>query len=421
MTYYITDAVDTMPICEFLGIVQPPIERVLYLWDEPETPTRLHFVLTLDVSSSMDEETTLIHKSRLDIVKFCIRQLINNLDKDTRLTLVVFGDNAHVCFDGTVGTYDNKIFDGEKIQCLTNLEEGLRLCSKIIMSSDASTIIQIVMTDGYPTIGSTSVAELRQTIQSKVEQTHILCMFAISSHADYELCQSLTKSRAHFGLVMKCSDDSMESISKEIGNIIGISRNVSKYTGSLYFTSGFVSNWQSVKLNNIVTTHVFTEQTIRAIYVNGHGLHIQLGVDLSTIMLTLEIISTYTIELLHCSTNQNELPTIALGRHPTDCDIGYVEIPTMSKIQKQSSLHILQIAICYIDNLDVVGELFVTNVLNPIKERCRKHLMVLQQQLESNIYTVTEGLSLLRDLSNVSHLCRQQSVKMEQEFRGYFL
>lgn len=387
--YYVTSAID-LPVPN----IQTPIERAIYLC-KVEKPAEIHLVLTIDVSSSMDEETVM--GTRLDIVKFCILQLVARLDSTTRLTVIVFGDSATVVFDDVVGSYDSPIFE---VQCSTNLEDGLRLSSEIITSSQVHTIIQVVMTDGYPTTGCRTVMELRQTIRSRDEQTHILCMFAISSQADYRLCHALAHSNAPFGMVMRCSD-SMELMAKEIGTIVGISHNVSTITGTLHLTTG-PTLWKTPMLNDTLVRHVFHERGIEAITANNCGIRVLLGSELSTVMITLETISRYTIESL---SPQEEIIVPVLERHHT----GFIPEETITESQKEKVHILLQSLISYVDglNVDIL-------MLHPVKEKCRDHLISLQQQLESKNYL--QGTTLLRSLSDTSKVCRQYSTEFQEEY-----
>ncbi len=129
-------------------------------WDRK--PANLTFVI--DVSGSMNRE------NRLELVKRSLQLLVDRLQPDDRVAIVVYGTDARVVLEPTIGSQRNTILNAIytlQPEGSTNAEAGLRLGYQLAWSvfhPDAVNRV-ILASDGVANVGATSPAAILESIR----------------------------------------------------------------------------------------------------------------------------------------------------------------------------------------------------------------------------------------------------------------
>jgi len=117
----------------------------------------LNLIAVVDKSGSMSGP-------RIELVKKCLHQLVSQLGADDQLSIVLYGDRAHVFFEPMRATKANRAQIDEAIDAIeiagaTNMEEGLRvgfdLARRTQKSFHGKTRL-MQFTDERPNVGDTS-------------------------------------------------------------------------------------------------------------------------------------------------------------------------------------------------------------------------------------------------------------------------
>lgn len=134
--------------------------------DRDRQKASLTFVV--DTSGSMEQG------GRLEMVKEAMRILIRGLDRDDRVAIVSFGDQARVVLGPTPATQDGAILDaldGFHPGGSTNLEDGLRLGYELARQTLTENDIDrvVLASDGVANVGLTDPQSILAAIQSNAD------------------------------------------------------------------------------------------------------------------------------------------------------------------------------------------------------------------------------------------------------------
>jgi Mg-chelatase subunit ChlD len=127
----------------------------------PENVERVptHFILLIDVSSSMEDDEKLEH------VKRCAQIILSILNPTDRISLVTFGDSAELILKNVSPDEPNKSVLQERIKKLvpdgcTNLSAGLGLV-RTLLEGDTMKSGLLILTDGHANRGISETTLLR--------------------------------------------------------------------------------------------------------------------------------------------------------------------------------------------------------------------------------------------------------------------
>ena len=125
-------------------------------------PLNLTFVV--DVSGSMG------YDNRMEVVKYGLKELVGQLNKNDRVAIVTYGSGARVLLTATQGNRRGEI--ERAVNCLypggsTNAEAGLRLGYQIANQQFVNGHVNriVLFSDGVANVGLTNAEALRETIQ----------------------------------------------------------------------------------------------------------------------------------------------------------------------------------------------------------------------------------------------------------------
>lgn len=129
----------------------------------------LNLTLVIDVSGSMG------YDNRMQVVKYGLKQLVAQLNKNDRVAIVTYGSGARLLLSSIDGSRKYEI--ERAIDCLypggsTNAEAGLRLgyqqANQQFVSGHTNRIL--LFSDGVANVGLTNAEALRETIQECVRK-----------------------------------------------------------------------------------------------------------------------------------------------------------------------------------------------------------------------------------------------------------
>jgi Mg-chelatase subunit ChlD len=151
----------------------------------PESTARIptHFVLCIDISESM------VSDSKLENVKKCCSLVLNLLNDQDRLSLITFGDEAHLHLKRVAVDEGNKNVIRSTIQNLavdgcTNLSAGLMKVDEAC-EGDTQKAGLLLLTDGHANRGASSPENLRNLMSRLRERFAHLSVHCIAYGADH--------------------------------------------------------------------------------------------------------------------------------------------------------------------------------------------------------------------------------------------
>ncbi len=135
----------------------------------PEARKPSHLVFTIDVSGSMNIE------NRLGLVKKALAMLVGELDARDSVSIVVYGDSAHVVLPPTPATEKEKLLeaiDGLKPEGSTNVQAGLDLAYDLALKAFKPHGINrvILCSDGVANNGVTDAGGIWARVKSKASE-----------------------------------------------------------------------------------------------------------------------------------------------------------------------------------------------------------------------------------------------------------
>jgi Mg-chelatase subunit ChlD len=151
----------------------------------PENVKRVptHFILLVDVSSSMDDD------SKLEHVKRCSQIIVSILNPTDRISLVTFGDSAELILKKVSPDEPNKAVLQERIKKLvadgcTNLSAGLGIV-RTILEGDSMKTGLLVLTDGHANRGISEKTLLRSLVSSMKTENENLSVHCVAYGHDH--------------------------------------------------------------------------------------------------------------------------------------------------------------------------------------------------------------------------------------------
>lgn len=149
--------------------------------DVERIPT--HIILMIDVSESMLDD----HK--LENVKTCCQLLLTFLNDADSVSLITFGENAHIHLKCVAATEANKSAAQDVIRRLTcdgctNLSAGLGHVEEVYRASSLKTGL-LILTDGHANRGVSDPSRLRQMIEGFRERYTNLSTSCVAYGTDH--------------------------------------------------------------------------------------------------------------------------------------------------------------------------------------------------------------------------------------------
>jgi Ca-activated chloride channel family protein len=129
-------------------------------------------VFVIDVSGSMDMD------NRLGLVKRSLEVLVDQLRRDDRIGIVVYGSEARVVLEPTSARHKDEILDAIyslQTDGATNAEAGLKLGYKMALRAfDPETVNRVILcSDGVANVGETGPDEILETVSRYSDEEQI--------------------------------------------------------------------------------------------------------------------------------------------------------------------------------------------------------------------------------------------------------
>ena len=249
--------------------------------------TPLYLKITLDVSDSMDlieSSEGHRHMNRLDYAKETLKNMLNGLigfigdGHEITLHLDTFSDIFKTVIEDTVLSNENVqtiVKDIYKIRTsgMTDLELAIKKSTKIIddftQANENYKVLHILLTDGEPTCGTSSVSQLEQMVSNKYP-----CAFiGYGVHHKAHLLQSLSKTHiSHKYLFV----DNYAKTGVIYGELIYNMMNTTLQNISISMVNGYIydsqnNKWEdSIQIYNMVSQkeyiyHIKTSESVESV------------------------------------------------------------------------------------------------------------------------------------------------------------
>lgn len=175
----------------------------------PETVNRVptHFILLLDVSSSMEDD------NKLENCTKCISLILNVLTERDLLTLITFGDSAEMLTFATPVNAANKTVLQQRIKSIvadgcTNLSAGLGIVLQLTLPQTHKTGL-LILTDGHANRGVSNTDTLTEMVGTLKTTHQNLSIHSIAYGHDHnaELLKGFAeKVQGSYNLVTRLED-----------------------------------------------------------------------------------------------------------------------------------------------------------------------------------------------------------------------
>ncbi len=166
-----------------------------------------HLIFTIDVSGSMATE------NRLGLVKKALGLLVNELDGRDKVSLVVYGSEAHVVLPPTPATQKESILagiDALKPEGSTNVQAGLSLAYDLAMKGFVPGGINrvILCSDGVANNGVTNAGDIWQTVKGRASEGVTLSAigFGLGNYNDVLMERLADMGDGHYAYVDKLDE-----------------------------------------------------------------------------------------------------------------------------------------------------------------------------------------------------------------------
>ena len=182
---------------------------------EQRNPT--HFVLVIDTSDSMREE------SRLENVKHSASLVLNFLGPNDRLSLITFGQESTIHCNSVPCTSEQKtviqgLLDNIQTYCCTNLSASILNVKTVITDSTIKTGV-LLLTDGHANRGVYAADKILDMFNGIHAQFPAVSFTVVGYGTEHNAC--LMKSIAENTSGAYCIVENLEAAATVIGNTIG--------------------------------------------------------------------------------------------------------------------------------------------------------------------------------------------------------
>lgn len=188
--------------------------------EDSEIRTPTHFVLLLDASGSMEEDT------KLENVKRCIEILLTILHKDDKISLITFSDTSEIVLQKvpTDSLHKHTILskvNGIRADGSTNLSACIVNLKKVVLNETMKTGV-ILLTDGHANRGVIDVPTLIGMFRTVKEQTPLLTYACLAYGANHnaELLKAISNEGGGSYSIVTNLEDAATAIGDVFGSFI---------------------------------------------------------------------------------------------------------------------------------------------------------------------------------------------------------
>ena len=244
---------------------------------ENRKPAVLTFVV--DISGSMDEG------NRLGLVKQSLGLLLDQLRKDDRVGLVVYGSEARVVLEPTSDReLLRQAIDGLAVDGATNAEAGIRLGYDVAGRSFRPGAINRILlcSDGVANVGASGPEEILEHIQREAKRGIELTTlgFGMGNYNDVLMEQLANKGNGRYAYL----DDLDESRRVLVEELTGTLQTIAEDAkAQVEFYPGAVSRWRLIGYENrAIADERFRDNTVDAGEIGaGHSVTVLYEVELT--------------------------------------------------------------------------------------------------------------------------------------------
>lgn len=186
-----------------------------------------HLIFTIDVSGSMASE------NRLGLVKKALGLLVNELDGRDKVSLVVYGSEAHVVLPPTPATQKESILagiDALKPEGSTNVQAGLSLAYDLAMKGFVPGGINrvILCSDGVANNGVTNAGDIWQTVKGRASEGVTLSAigFGLGNYNDVLMERLADMGDGHYAYVDKLDEAKRVFVENLTGTLQVVAKDV---------------------------------------------------------------------------------------------------------------------------------------------------------------------------------------------------
>ena len=362
--------------------------------------------------------------SRLDVAKYCLKQVIESLQDSDLITVLAFNTSVTEIYAGKVGKFSEEYIEDIFADRETDFGSCLKAVAKISLPNQQLKRLVIFITDGLPNVGISDASILKDLVTQIVNNAScIFSVIGVSDDADMGMLNTMAKGAFNMGIVHHATNDTLtRSFAGEVANVLTILDLLVVYSIS----------------NDPATKHVALYRTASILPVNTTAPPKCITVDSLTIPVrvienfsipVLFAISKLTYQDLGFEQDEETLPAppvLARGFSPNDN-----VVPTMLGLGKRDQVdeanqelkiekgleqieYLKQVIVEHVALEDVDDEILGEIGLRLLKEAIQ-NLNFLQENIQFTL--LPPPPQLLRNLSSNNNTCRQvseQAAEMSQ-------